>query len=260
MVTKKQEILRKNNVINEAVLNVSSDQYKVFLLTLKKIGYEYENQTIQIEKLNHEYCITAKECSHLFEHDIDNCYRSLKNSCKRLTRTPLILTNSELNEVWEIPVYSIMKYSHNKGMIMFKFSHEIIPYLSKIDAQYMKYDLKAICNMRSMYAIRLYELVMQFKNTGWIYKQVEELRQFFGISKDKLKMYADLKRRVIEYSVQKVNKNNPNIGLSFEEMKSGNKVVAIRFTFNKATTANIATPLTAITFDNLVHSNQLPLV
>lgn len=234
MITKKPEIIRKNNIINEAVLNVSSDPYKVYLLTLKKIGYEHKDPIIQIDKLNQEHTISVAEYASLFDSDMgfDNCYRNLKQACQKLIRTPLVLPKLDSKQVWEIPVYSIIKYCENQGRIKFKFSQEIIPYLSQVDAQYTKYDLRIAYGMYSVYAIKLYERIMQFKNTGWVYMTLEELRHLLVLSK-KLELYGDLKRRVIDVTIQSINAHHSDIELSFEEIKESHSVVAIKFNFNK---------------------------
>jgi Protein involved in initiation of plasmid replication len=61
---------------------------------------------------------------------------------------------------------SSIEYLTGEGKVSLRFSQDILPYLSELKGQFTRYELKHIGNMTSIYAIRLYELLMQWKSTG----------------------------------------------------------------------------------------------
>ena len=98
----------------------------------------------------------------------------------------------------------------------------------------MIYNLKEIANFGSLYTTRLYELIVEYKSTGWIYKTIDELKHALAISPNKYKIYRDFKYDVLRNIKNEINKYHPNLSLDFQEIKEGRKVKAIKFIFKKS--------------------------
>ena len=56
-----------------------------------------------------------------------------------------------------------MQYEENSGCVSLRFGHEVIPLITKLEEQFTSYELRQIAGLKSAYAIRLYELLMQWK-------------------------------------------------------------------------------------------------
>ena len=97
--------------------------------------------------------------------------------------------------------------------------------------KFILYNLKEISSFGSLYTTRLYELIQEFKETGWMSKSLLQLRKAFATG-DKFQTYNNFKQRTFGRACKEINEVY-NLDLSFEEIKEGRKVVAIRFTFNK---------------------------
>jgi plasmid replication initiation protein len=108
-----------------------------------------------------------------------------------------------------------------------------MPYLTQVKDRFVLYNLKEISNFGSLYTTRLYELIQEFKETGWMLKSVQQLREAFAVGKA-LKRYGDLKKYTFVHACQEIN-DTYDIGLRFEELKEGRKVVAVKFFFKKTT-------------------------
>ena len=93
------------------------------------------------------------------------------------------------------------------------------------------YDLKEVAGFSSLYTTRLYELLQEFKDTGYLTKSILQLREIFATGY-KLQKYSHFKTKTFVHAVDEIN-NHYNADLKFEEIKEGRKVVAIKFTFNK---------------------------
>ena len=249
----KQEVLHsktpkiyKNKKLNDADFNTfNHNDYQVFLHLISKVGGVDEfGKYLQPKQLEREYTLTGTEFSEVFGSDIDNSYKSLRKACKKLMKCSINVQKPELNEVWEINICSTAKYNLNKGSITIRFTDDIMPYLAQVKKKFVLYNLKEVAKFRSLYSIRLYELLQEFKDTGYLIKSVEQLRQAFGTG-DSFKRYNDFKRYTFDHACQEIN-NNYKMNLGYEEIKKGRKVAAIRFVFKRTKIYRVVNQKTGI--------------
>jgi plasmid replication initiation protein len=120
-----------------------------------------------------------------------------------------------------------------------------MPYLAQVRKKFVLYNLKEIANFGSLYTTRLYELIQEFKETGWVLKSVEQLRDIFAVG-EKFKAYKDLKRYTFAHACQEIN-NNYDMGLRFEELKEGRKIVAVKFFFKQTIVTQVTNQKTGKT-------------
>ena len=125
------------------------------------------------------------------------------------------------------------------------FSEEdIIPYLSQVRKKFVLYNLKEIAKFGSLYTTRLYELIQEFKDTGYMIKSVDKLREVFAVG-EKFKAYKDFKRRTFDHACKEIN-DHYKMNLGYEELKEGRKVIAIKFVFKKTRIHKIINQKTGI--------------
>ncbi len=215
----------------------------MFLQLISKLGGVDEVGTyLQPEQLQREHLLTAKEFSQQFGVDLDSCYRILKNAGKRLMETSITLEKPDLFITQQINVCSKIEYQHREGSIKVKFTDDIMPYLAQVKQKFVLYNLKEVANFGSLYSTRLYELIQEFKDTGFLIKSVVQLRDVFAVGK-KYALYKDFKQRTFAHAVDEINAQY-EIDLKFEEIKEGRKVVAIRFEFKPTFTRRAVDPYT----------------
>jgi plasmid replication initiation protein len=223
----------KNRKLNNANFgNFTNSDYQVFLHLVSKIGGVDEfGKYLQPEQLQREHILTAKEFSELFNVDIHNSYRFLQKAVDKLMKTDIKVERIELKEVWRINVCSMAKYNKGGGYITIKFTDDVMPYLAQVKKKFVLYNLKEIANFGSLYTTRLYELLQEFKETGWMLKSVDQLREAFAVG-NSFKLYGDFKAKILNHACQEIN-DNYDMDLRFEEEKEGRKVVAVKFFFKK---------------------------
>ena len=223
----------KNKKLNTAnFADFTHNDYQVFLHLISKIGgIDQYGKYLQPEKLQREHILTAKEFSEVFRVSLDNCYGVLKQSVDKLMKTDIKVEQVNLKGIWRINVCSMAKYHENDGYIAIQFTDSIMPYLAQAKDRFVLYNLKEISNFGSLYTTRLYELIQEFKDTGWMLKSVEQLRESFAVG-NALKRYGDLKKYTFAHACQEIN-DTYDIDLRFEELKEGRKVVAVKFFFKK---------------------------
>lgn len=237
----------KNKKLNNANFgNFTHSDYHVFLnLVTKMGGVDKYGKYLQPEQLQREHVLTAIEFSEIFGTDLSNSYKFLHKACKKLMKTSITLEKPELSETWEINVCSMAKYNKTEGSITIEFTDRIMPYLAQVRARFVLYNLKEIANFGSLYTTRLYELIQEFKETGWMLKSVKQLREIFAVG-NKFTAYKDFKKYTFAHACKEIN-DNYDLGLSFEELKEGRKITAIRFSFKPVVVNLITNQETGIT-------------
>ena len=238
----------KNKKLNTANFgDFTHGDYQVFLHLVSKIGGVDEfGKYLQPENLQREHVLTANEFKEVFDTDLSNCYRFLNKACKKLMKTSITLEKIELNEVWEINICSTAKYNKKEGRITVKFTDDIMPYLAQVRKRFILYNLKEIANFGSLYTTRLYELIQEFQETGWMLKSIDQLRKIFAIGDDKFKLYGNFKAKILTHACQEIN-DNYDMNLRFKELKEGRKVVAVKFFFKQTIVTQVTNQKTGKT-------------
>jgi plasmid replication initiation protein len=243
--TKTPKVYKNKKLNNANFSNFTYNDYHVFLHLISKIGgVDAFGKYLQPEQLQKEYILTAKEFSNVFDTDLNNCYRFLRKACKKLIKTSITIEKPEVSEIWEINICSMAKYNSKQGSITIHFTDHIMPYLAQVKQKFVIYNLKEIANFGSLYTTRLYELIQEFKETGWVIKSVEQLRQIFAVG-NSFKLYGDLKRKTFAHACKEIN-DNYDMDLRFEEEKEGRKVVAVKFFFKKTLVHKVTNQKTGI--------------
>jgi len=223
----------KSKKLNSANFgNFNHSDYQIFLQLISKIGgVDEKGKYLQPEKLQREHVLTAKEYAKAFNTDLSFGYKQINKSCKKLMKTSIFVEKMEGKEVWEINICSMAIYNKSEGKITIEFTDKIMPYLAQVKEKFLLYNIKEISNFGSLYTTRLYELIQEYKKTGWMEKTVTELRDAFAVG-DKHKKYGHFKKYTFGHACKEINHNYPEIALSFEEKKEGRKIVVIKFIFN----------------------------
>lgn len=226
----------KNKKLNTANFgNFTLNDYQVFLHLVSKIGRVDEfGKYLQPEQLQRAHTLTAEEFHNVFKVDIHNCYGILKKAVDKLMKTDIKVEDVELDLVRRINICSMAEYQKNEGTVTVEFTDRIMPYLAQVKQKFVLYNLKEIANFGSLYTTRLYELIQEFQETGWMLKSVEQLRETFAVGNNKFKLYGHFKAKTFGHACEEIN-NNYDMDLKFEEIKEGRKVVAVKFFFKKTT-------------------------
>lgn len=222
----------KSKKLNQANFgDFNHSDYQIFLLLVSRLGgVDNKGLYLQPHQLQREHLLKAKDLCETFGLKLNHSYLKLRNTCKKLMKTSVIIEFKDSEKTREINVCSMAEYNPKEGSISIKFTDDIMPYLSQVKEKFLLYNLKEIAGFRSLYTTRLYELLQEFKETGWMLKSIDQLRNALGVNKDSLRIYNNFKRKAIIHACNEINEEY-NFNLKFEEIKEGRKVIAIKFTF-----------------------------
>lgn len=235
--SKTLKVYKSKKLNNARLEDFTLNDYQVFLLIISKLGrVDNLGKYLQPETLERNFVITAKEFAQAFNIEMSYAYRILYGAAKKLARKAITVHKPDIKEIWEIPVCKLAKYNTKSGNLTLELNEHIMPHLAQVKEKFVLYNLKEISNFGSLYSTRLYELIQEFKDTGYLIKSIAELRHIFDVG-NRYKLYGDFKRFTFAHAVHEIN-DNYEINLTFDELNEKNevakqkqKVTAIRFFF-----------------------------
>jgi plasmid replication initiation protein len=149
-----------------------------------------------------------KTSKRIKEEDLNNVYSQLKASAKTLYDREFTLYDTDKKtgrpEVITSRWLSARSYVDEAGTIKLQFAPLIVPYITRLEAEFTKYVLKKIANMSSSYAIRLYELLIQWGSVGKREIELEWLKKTLMVDNNYERL-DNFKKWVINIAINQIN-------------------------------------------------------
>lgn len=220
----------KSNALIEASYRLTPAEQRIMYIGISKVR---RNEEVTDQEL---YSINVADYVALVGTDSGSVYQELEAASLRLKRREVWIHerpngggkhDKTLVTSW---VQSIV-YHKAEGRIELRFTHDMLPYLSQLTEQFTRCALKDIAKMTSGHAIRLHELLNQWRSTGKREVSIEWLREAFMLG-EKYPLLYDFKKRVIVPAVEQINKHSP-LWVKWEQRKTGRRVSHLVFTFGE---------------------------
>ena len=181
----------------------------------------------------HVFTLTVEQARDLFYNGNDqyNAYRDLKTASERLFERKIRIQLDNGKELLTRFVQSVI-FDPDAGAVNIRFATDIYPYLSELEKNFTKYRLSNIVQLTSVYAVRLYELLICWLGQGLHNKEfdIDDFRRLMGID-DKYSQFGELKKRVIDPAMEQINEfTDHEIRVSYR--KVGRVFRFIAFSFN----------------------------
>lgn len=192
--------------------------------------------------------IHASSYQEQFKVEKHSAYKALKSAANGLFES--YFGYDYIHEKTGKPAHRVVRwaqavsYIETAGMIELQFTDAVIPLITRLSEQYTEYDLKQVSELQSEYAIRLYELMMQWKSVGKTNKiPLAEFRTKLGVEPEQYKKMCNFKARVLDLAISQIN-DFTDVTATYEQHKSGRAVTGFTFKFKmkkneEKTTANI---------------------
>lgn len=122
-------------------------------------------------------------------------------------------------------------YEESSGTVYLRFTADIVPLITRLEKNFTKYEIEQISKLTSMYAIRLYELLIQWRSNGKTpIFNLEVFRSRLGVEDGQYKTMCNFKTFVLDFALKQINKFTDIIA-KYEQHKSGKKIIGFHFTF-----------------------------
>lgn len=211
----KNNLIVKSNQVIEASYTLSTLEQRLVLSAIAQVpkGEEITDAVL--------YPITLEDVVKL-GGDAKIFNRDLKEALNRLYDRSIVLRDMDESTSFR---WIQQKRETKGGEFSIRFSAPILPFLSNLKTEFTKYLESDIVGMSSPYAIRFYELMMQYRSVGKREISLEDLRWMFQLQ-DKYPIWADLKKRVIDQATKEINEYSP-YKLTVEPKKTGRKITSL---------------------------------
>jgi plasmid replication initiation protein len=126
---------------------------------------------------------------------------------------------------------SAQSYVDGAGTVKLQFTPIVVEYITRLEHEFTSYRLEKIAYMSSAYAIRLYELLIQWGSIGKREIELAWLRKTLGLE-DQYPSIKDFKKYVIDVALSQINEFS-DLTASYTQRKTGRVVTHLIFIFSQ---------------------------
>ena len=230
----KNNLIVKDNALVSASYYLSLAEQRLILLGI----VEARNNQSQ----DNEFIIHVNSYINAFGVDDSTAYLTIKEACKRLRGryfTYQRLVNDNLEQVESNWVQSIA-YANNSSYVKIKFTEAVMPLITNLEKHFTSYQLEQVKDLTSIYAIRLYELLISWRQTKKVELSLVDLRLKLGIEPNEYKAMNNFKAKVLDLAVSQINEHT-DITAKYEQVKQSRTITGFTFTFTFKQKASKAT-------------------
>jgi plasmid replication initiation protein len=225
---KKSELVVKSNRLVEASYRLGLNEQRIILYSICRCREEQKSLFPDLP-----VTITADAFAKQFPSiDKTNVYRQLKDAMDALYERSVTIHDidpaSGYARVKKTRWISEGAYVDGAGNVQVTFTPEVIKYITRLETEFTSYQLEKVGNMTSAYAVRIYELLSQYKDIGKRTINLAWLRETLGVEPGEYKLTADFKKWVIEIAMDQINKHS-DLTVSYKSVKTGRAITDFAF-------------------------------
>lgn len=206
----------QSNALIHARYEMTMLQKKLLLMLISKIRREDDDFKV--------YKIRVKDFKGTAGLSSTQIYSKLKKATEGLLGI-VFKIKKETGEL-QISILSSAEYFKGRGLMELCFDPKLKPYLLQLQKQFTQIPIKQVMTLRSVYSIRLFEMLQQYKSNGFFITKVDDLKYKLGLD-NKYKSYNLFKKNVILQAQNELN--STDMAFTFEEIKEGRRIDRIRF-------------------------------
>lgn len=238
-----QNLVVKSNRLNEALQTLSLPELRIIQLGI--VDARETGTGLHIDK---PLRIDGKRYSEIFNTTLQNGYILMKQAEDTLFNRRFSFINKEGNIVKSRWIQQI-EYLDSQGAINICFTKAVVEAITRIDGFedfFTQYYLEQTAQLKSVYSVRLYELLVQWKFSGKTKLfEIQTFRSQMGVEDNEYKLLADFKKRVLNPSIKEINEKT-DLLVDFQQEKKGRTVIGFKFSVKlkerqSASKANIKT-------------------
>lgn len=225
---RKKELVVKSNRIIEASYRLTLNEQRIILYSISRAREEQKGLfpnlpiTITAELFARQFIAINKErvYSQLREA-MDALYdRSVTyHDTDPETSLPRVKTTRWLSE---------KAYIDGAGRIQVIFAPSVIEHIARLESEFTSYQLDKVGNMTSAHAIRIYELLAQYREIGSRELELKWLRESLQFDPSEYKLTSNLRDKVLDVAVEQINKHS-DLLVSYKPKKTGRSITSFVF-------------------------------
>lgn len=220
------DLVVKTNRLNMAIQNLSLAEIRLIQLAIVD-----SRELCKGLSADTPLTIHATRFAKVFGIDSSNAYKTLKEAENSLFERRFTFLNAKENEVKSRWI-SQVEYKQGEGSIEIIFTPAVVREITRIDGAeqfFSQYALQTTATLDSIYSVRLYELLNQWKSAKKTPSfELEIFRGQMGLGINEYTRMSDFKRRVLDLAVSEIN-DKTDIKVSYEQEKAGRTIKGFKF-------------------------------
>jgi plasmid replication initiation protein len=227
---KKTDMVVKSNDLTQASYALTLTEQRMIRLAI--VVARESQMGISADK---PLTIEAKTFANQFGLSLNAAYDALQAAANTLFERQVTLygidEKSGKRERIKCRWVSQIHYIDDTATLKFCFAPAIADEIKRQDGKFIKYTLEQLSGVTSAYAIRLYELLIQWRDVGKtpLFK-LDEFRGQMGLAEHEYLRMTDFKKGVLDLAVKQINEHT-DISATYEQIKSGRAIIGFIFKF-----------------------------
>ena len=168
--------------------------------------------------------INAIECANFYDMSKSSARRRLQSALDSLWDRE-VTTSDGIGHRW---IVSRGKYE--EGSIFLKFHQDLEPHLMSFQSNFTRYFLSRAADFKLFYTWRIFELIVQFKTTGYLKINLDEFKKTLDLTAYYDKGFAKIREKVIAPAIKEIREKD-GLKITWKPIKKGRSVVALEFKF-----------------------------
>lgn len=221
------DLVVKTNRLNMAIQNLSLIEVRIIQLAI--IDARETEKGLSTDK---PLVITASRYAQAFDVSRQTARQAILDAEQTLfERRFTFIDDTDGNPVKSRWLQRV-KYLNDEAAIEICFTYDVVTEITRIDGierYFTQYLLKQTSQLKSIYSVRLYELLVQWKEAKKT--PVFDLNTFrgqLGLGVNEYKVMGNFKLRVLDMAVNEINEKT-DLKVSYEQTKKGRKIVGFQF-------------------------------
>lgn len=220
-----KELVTKSNSLINASYYLNLGEWRLITATAalaRKAGIE-----ITAEK---ELLLSVKDFANLYDLDRTRAYTVLRSACDTLfdRQISYLETIDGKRMISRTRWVHKISYTPEENCVAIAFSPAVAPHIADLSQNFTTFYLENIKNLKSPYAVRLYEQFSRWKNAGGTPEiDPAELKRLMGVEPH---LYTTIRlfNRLLVSCVEKINKHT-DLQITLHQIKNWRKVTGYKF-------------------------------
>jgi plasmid replication initiation protein len=219
----------KSNYLIRASYRLTLAEQRVILCCLAQVDSRKRLQhSHTLEMQTEGLTVTALDYAKLFELDPSTAYRELQQAADRLFNRTITVKKNERGERTRTRwLQGDARAEKGSGYIRLSFTLTLAEHMTQQRGKFTAYQLEQVRHLKRPAAIRLFELMMQWRDTGIVRIKLDDLREMMDMG---YKTWADASRYVFRPAIEDINAHT-GYTAKLRAIKHGRKVDTVEITF-----------------------------
>ena len=228
-MSRETRLVVKDNSLIDASFNLSLVEQRLMLMAIVEAR--------EVDKLTPDTPIEVKATAYRDQYKTDKseAYKQLSDATKQLFNRQFSYTDQYKGEdcITVARWVNRASYLNDNGTVVLYMSSEVISMISRLEANFTQYLLEQVSEFKSKYSIRLYELLIKYRDIGTSKKfEIAELRSKLGLEDNEYSTMSNFKSRVLDVAIKEIG-DKTDIQIKYEQFKEGRTISHILFKFVK---------------------------